>query len=72
MAVVKVIEIIAQSPKSWEEAAQEALKEVEKTIQDVRSIYVRDLQAKVENGKIVEYRLNAKISFAVKDTQREK
>lgn len=72
MAVVKVIEIIAQSPKSWEDAAQEALKEVEKTIQDVRSIYVRDLQAKVENGKIVEYRLNAKISFAVKDTQREK
>lgn len=72
MAVVKVIEIIAQSPKSWEDAAQEALKEVEKTIQDVRSIYVRHLQAKVENGKIVEYRLNAKISFAVKDTQREK
>ena len=66
MAVVKVIEVLAQSPKSWEDAAQEALKEVTKTIEDVQSIYVKDLQAVVEDGKISQYRLNAKISFIVK------
>ncbi|HOB31387.1 MAG TPA: dodecin family protein, partial [Verrucomicrobiota bacterium] len=50
MAVVKVIEILAQSPKGWEDAAQTGLNEVTKTVQDVQSIYVRDLQAIVENG----------------------
>lgn len=65
MAVVKVIEILAQSPKSWEDAVQQALTEVSKTIQGTQSIYVRDLQAVVENGKISQYRLNAKVSFVV-------
>ena len=72
MAVVKVIEILAQSPKSWEDAVQEGLKEVAKTIQDIQSIYVSDLQAVVDNNRIVQYRLNAKVSFIVRDQKREK
>jgi len=71
MAVVKVIEVLAQSPKGWEDAAQEALTEVGKTIQDIQSIYVRDLQAVVENGRITKYRLNAKVSFVVRDSNRD-
>ncbi|HWQ93029.1 MAG TPA: dodecin family protein [Clostridia bacterium] len=72
MAVVKVIEILAQSPKGWEDAAQEALNEVAKTIDGIQSLYVRDFQAVVENNRIVQYRLNVKMSFLVRDEQRDK
>ncbi|MBL8012346.1 MAG: dodecin domain-containing protein [Candidatus Omnitrophica bacterium] len=65
MAVVKVIEVIAQSPKSWEDAAQQALTEVTASVRNVQSIYIQDLQAIVEENKILEYRVNAKVSFLV-------
>lgn len=67
MAVVKVIEVLSQSDKSWEDAAQLALAEATQTIQGIESIYVKDFQAIVENDEIVAYRLNAKIAFVVKD-----
>lgn len=65
MAVVKVIEILAQSSKSWEDATNVALQEAAKTVRNIKSVYVKDLQAKVENNRVVEYRINAKISFVV-------
>jgi flavin-binding protein dodecin len=61
--VVKVIEVLAQSEKSWEDAAAEAVKEAAKTLKNIRSIYIEHLEAKVERNKIVRYRVNAKISF---------
>jgi flavin-binding protein dodecin len=61
--LTKVIEVLAQSEKSWEDAAKNALDEAKETLRNIRSIYVKELVAKVENDKIVEYRLNAKISF---------
>jgi dodecin len=61
--VVKVIEVLAQSSKSWEDAAKVAVEEASRTLRHVRSIYVKDFEAKVENGKISEYRINAKVSF---------
>jgi flavin-binding protein dodecin len=61
--VVKVIEILAQSEKSWEDAAKNALDEAKKTLRNIRSIYVKEFEAKVENDQITEYRINAKISF---------
>ncbi len=67
MAVVKVIEIIAQSPTSWEVAAQEGLREASKTIHGIQSLYVKELQALVENDAITQYRLNLKVSFLVKE-----
>lgn len=63
MAVVKVIEILAESNKSWDDAAQVALKEAAKSVRNIKSIYVKDMQAIVENGQIVRYRINAKVSF---------
>jgi hypothetical protein len=65
MSVAKIIEISAQSPTSWEEAAQEALKEVSKTIRNIRSIYIKEMEAVVEKDKIVAYRLITKITFVV-------
>jgi flavin-binding protein dodecin len=63
--VIKVIEVLAQSSKSWEDAAQEAVTTTAETIKDIKSVYVKDLQAIVEGNRIVAYRLNAKISFGV-------
>jgi hypothetical protein len=64
--IVKVIEVIAQSEKSWDDAVQNALDEVVKTVDDVKEIWVSGMKAIVENGRIAEYRLTAKVSFVVK------
>lgn len=65
MAVVKVIEILAESEKGWEDATQEACKAAAKSVKNIKTIYINDLQAVVENDQIVRYRVNAKISFLV-------
>ncbi len=65
MSVAKVIEVLAQSEKSWEDATQQAYKEASKSVRDIQTIYVREFQAIVENGKIAQYRVNAKITFVV-------
>ncbi|MBL9169443.1 MAG: dodecin domain-containing protein [Verrucomicrobiales bacterium] len=64
-SVVKVIELIAESDTSWEEAARVAVETAGRTIHGIRSLYVNDLQAVVREGKIERFRLNAKISFEV-------
>jgi dodecin len=61
--VVKVIELMSQSPKSWEDAAQSAVKEATKTLRNIRSIYIKEFTAEVDDGKITNYRLNAKVTF---------
>ncbi len=65
MSIVKVIEIIAQSEKSWEDATQLALREAAKTVRNIQSIYVKEFKAIVEEGQIVRYRVDTKISFLV-------
>ncbi len=66
MSVVKVIEVIAESKKSWDDAAENAIKEASKSVKNIKSIYVENMEAKVDNNKIIKYRINAKISFVVK------
>ncbi len=66
MSIVKVIEVIAESEKSWDDAAQNAIKEASKSIKNIKSIYVENMEAKVDNNKIIKYRINAKISFVLK------
>ena len=65
MSVVKVIEVLSESDKSWEDAAQQAIKEASKTIHDIKSLYVENMQAVIENNKIVKYRVDGKISFLI-------
>ena len=62
-SMLKVIEVIAESDKSWEDAAANALVNASKTLKGIKSIYIKDMQAKVDNNKIVKYRVNANISF---------
>jgi len=72
MGVVKVIELLAQSDKSWEDATQQALREAAKTVRNIKSIYVKEMQAIVENDQIVKYRINAKVSFALEDSGEDR
>ena len=63
--LLKVVEVLAESEKSWEDAAAEAVRRAAKTVKNIRSNYIENFEAKVENKKIVRYRINAKISFVV-------
>jgi flavin-binding protein dodecin len=65
MSMLKVIEVLAESDKSWEDAAQNAISQAAKTVHNIKSIYVENFEAAVENGKINKYRINAKISFVL-------
>jgi flavin-binding protein dodecin len=61
--VVKVIELMSESPKSWEEAASNAIREASRTLRNIRSLYVKEMTAAIENGKITSYRLNSKVTL---------
>jgi flavin-binding protein dodecin len=61
--VLKVIEIMAESSKSWEDAAAQAVARAGDTLKGIRSIYIKNFEAKVENNKITQYRIDGKISF---------
>lgn len=69
MAVVKVIELIGESTKSWEDAVDSAVKEASKTIRGIEGVWVQDFKAVVSKGKIVAYRANCKISFLVEKSK---
>jgi len=65
MAILKVLELMADSTKSWEDAAQQAVTEASKTLHNIRSVYVQDHSATVKDNKIVGYRVNVKLSFEI-------
>lgn len=65
MAVIKVIEILADSSESWEAATQVAVTEASKTVKNIQSVFVKNFQAVVDDNNIVKYRVNVKVSFIV-------
>ena len=65
MAVLKVIEVLANSSKSWEDATNKALEQASKSVKNIRSIYINEQSATVKDGKIDNYRVNVKITFEV-------
>ncbi len=67
MAVLKVIELLAESDKSWEDAAQNAVTEASKTVKNIRSVYINEKTATVNGDKIDKFRVNAKVTFEVKN-----
>jgi flavin-binding protein dodecin len=64
--VIKVLELMGCSATSWEDATRQILVEASKTIQNIRSVNIQNFSAKVEDGNIVEYRVNGKVTFEVK------
>lgn len=63
MAVARITEVIGGSPKSWEDAVQQALDRANKTLRGLTGIEVTKMNARIEDGKIVEYRAHIKITF---------
>jgi hypothetical protein len=64
--VYKVIEIIGSSKKSWDDAAKNAVEVTAKSLDEVRVAEVKELDMRVEKGKVVEYRAKLRISFKYK------
>ena len=65
MAIVKVIEVIASSEKSLEDAIKNGVAEVSKTVRNIDSVYVKDLKVHVKDGNILSYGVICKVSFRV-------
>ena len=67
MSVARVTEIIAASPKSFDDALQVGVARANKTLQNVKSAWIEDEKVVIENGKIIEYRVALKVTFVLKD-----
>jgi flavin-binding protein dodecin len=63
--IVKVVEVIAESTKSFDDAAQQAVKQAAATVRGIKSIWIDNFSGVVEGDRIVQYRVNAKLSFVV-------
>ena len=66
MAVMKVIEVMASSDKSWEDATSKAVKHASKSVKYIKSAFVQSQSAVINDDEIAEFRVNVKITFEVK------
>jgi flavin-binding protein dodecin len=67
MAVARVTKIIGSSPRSWQDAANEAIKRANKTLRNVTGIHLLEQKAHIEKGKITEYRATVEVTFILED-----
>ena len=65
MSVLKVIEVLANSEKSWDDATRRAIKKASKSVKNIKSAYVQHQSITVEDDKIKDYRVNLKVTFEV-------
>jgi flavin-binding protein dodecin len=68
MGVIIIREMVGTSPKSWSDAARQAVVTASRTVRNIRTIEVVKSTAAVEEGEIVEYRVDLKISFEYEGT----
>ena len=69
MAVVNVIELLAESEESWEDAVRQAVAEATKTLRGITSVYVDEFQATIENDKVKNFRVNVKVFFVLEQSK---
>lgn len=72
MSVAKVIEIIASSKKSFEDAVAQGVSKAADSLHDITGAWVKDQSVKVVDGKVVEYRVGLKVTFVLKDVVKAK
>lgn len=65
MAVLKVIEVLANSKVSWEDATKNAVKHASKSVKNIRAVYINEQSAIVADNNVTEFRVNVKITFEV-------
>mgnify|MGYP001127356195 CR=1 FL=1 len=67
MSVLKVIEVLGNSTISFEDAVQNVVTEAAKTVKNIKSVYIKDMQVTVNENKISEYRVTTKVAFEILD-----
>ena len=65
MAVLKVIELLADSDSSWEDATRKAVKQAGKTVKNIKSVFVQSQSAVVDGNEVSKFRVNLKITFEI-------
>jgi dodecin len=65
MSVARVVEISSTSPKSFDDAVAQGIERANQTLRNVRSAWVKEQKALVENGKVVTYKVNLKVTFVL-------
>ena len=67
MSVAKVTEVISSSKKSFDDAVSRGIERADKTLKNIRGAWVENQTVKVKDGKIVEYRVNMRVTFVLED-----
>ena len=67
MSVLKVIELMGNSTISFEDAVQNVVNEASKTVKNIKSVYIKDMQVTVNSNKISQFRVTAKLTFGILD-----
>lgn len=67
MSVVKVVELVADSPDGWKDAIDKAVRKASETIHNISGVEIKNLTAAVENGRVVEYKADLHLAFRVDD-----
>ncbi len=66
MSVMKVIEVMADSEKSWEDATKNAVKHAAKSVDNIKSAFVQSQSVVIDDGDVIRFRVNVKLTFEVK------
>ncbi len=66
---MKVVELLGESGESWEDASRKVVEEATRTLSGVTSVWIKEFQATVEDDRVKNLRVNAKVSFVMERTQ---
>jgi hypothetical protein len=69
-SVAKVIELTSSSNKSIEDAVERGIARADATLDEVEGAWVQDIKCLVKNGKVVEWRVNMKVTFILAEKGR--
>ena len=67
MSVAKVSELSCSSNKSFEDAIEKGIKRANKTLDNVTGAWIQEMKVDVEDGKVIDYRVNMKVKFVLRD-----
>ncbi|SJZ62262.1 dodecin family protein [Selenihalanaerobacter shriftii] len=70
MAITKIVELVGESKDNWRDAAANAVKEANKTIDEITGVEILNLTADVKDGEIIEYKANVQVAFPVREQRK--
>jgi len=70
VGVVKVLELVGESKESWQDAANQAVMEAAKTVDNITGVEVSNWTANVDSGRITNYKANVRVAFVVDGDRR--